>query len=138
MKWKVVIGLSVIFMGIFASYLWSQGKDATAQQGKGVTPGVTVIRLWQTKIGPKKWPEIAILELSNTKYAEFKKDVSAFLNTPPRVFSKDVKPGAAVTELEPPPDRYDGPWTVACGHTMTSTSNCFSGVHIEGESGTQK
>lgn len=153
MKWKVVIGLSAILMGIFASYLWSQEKDVTAQQGKAnaaaspqkgtegwaqLRPGVRVLKLWQTATGPKRWPEIAILDLSNAEYTDFKKDVSAFLNTH-HIFSKNVQSGAAVTELEPPPTGYNGSWTVGCGHTMTSTASpCISAIHVEEKSGTSK
>jgi len=136
MKWKVTIGLLAILMGIFGSSLWSQEKNVAApQKGNGgwvqLASGVRVLRMWETKNGPKKWPEIAALELSDSQYADFKKDVSGFLNKQ-QVFSQPVQPGATNNELpmSPSSTKHNG-WNSICAHTMTSASICISGAREE-------
>lgn len=126
MRWKVAIGLSAILLGLFASHAWSKEKDKGGWEK--IDSGGRVLKLWETKTGPKRWPEIAVLDLPNGQYTNLKKDVSKFLNDN-QVFSKPVQPGASVTEAEPPPS-YSGPWSIICLHTSASISLCVAAAHV--------
>ncbi len=142
MKWKVVFASSIVIMGTFASYLGSHETHMSPQQSTGgtsvtaptqeaqagwvvLTPGVKVMRMWTTSV--KKWPQIAVLELSTTEYENFKKSPSAFVNSK-SIFPKDVQPGATFTEVEPPPAGYTGPWSVSCIHTNSSKMTAVTAI----------
>lgn len=142
MKCKVAVASSIIIMGFFASYLGSHEKYMSPQQSTAgssvaaptqeaqtgwvvITPGVKVMRMWTSSV--KKWPQIAVLELSTTEYENFKKNASDFVNVK-HVFPKDVQPGATFTELETPPAGYTGPWSVSCVHTMSSRMSAVAAM----------
>lgn len=96
MKCKVAVASSIIIMGFFASYLGSHEEYMSPQQSTAgssvaaptqeaqtgwvvITPGVKVMRMWTSSV--KKWPQIAVLELSTTEYENFKKNVSDFVRS---------------------------------------------------------
>jgi hypothetical protein len=147
MKWKVVVASSITVMGILASYLGSHETYMSPQQSTGstsvtaptqeaqtgwvvLTPGVKVMRMWTTSA--KKWPQIAVLELSTTEYENFKKSPSDFVNTK-HVFPKNVQPGATFTELETPPAGYTGLWSASCVHTVASRMSAVTAMSHDDE-----
>jgi hypothetical protein len=81
-------------------------KEQKAQTQKppvwvALDKGVDVIRLWDVAKPPTTEPEIAILRLSNDRYAEFQKAPKEFVNRY-KVYSKDVRdlPACAVKEYK--------------------------------------
>ena len=53
--------------------------------------GVEVLKLFESDLGPR-WPEIAILRLSEAKHNDFEKDPKDFLNSR-HIFSRDTPIG---------------------------------------------
>jgi len=89
---------------------------------KTIEPGVEVLRLWEST-GPKQ-PQIAILQLSNEKYKELKKNVKAFMDSR-NIYYEPVRPGAKLVEMLKPPPKYAGTWVVSGPH-LESKCRCAS------------
>lgn len=85
-------------------------------------PGVQVLKLWE-KIGPAQ-PQIAIFQVSNEAYKQFRKDPKSFVDIP-LIFGEKVRPGAKLTELLSVPDGYSEGWVVTCFHRI-SMMRCAS------------
>jgi hypothetical protein len=79
-----------------------------------LSKGVEVIRLWDMAKPPTTEPEIAILRLSNDKYAEYRKAPKEFVNKY-KVYSKDVRDLPAPVELEHKMPGGSG-WIIAGDH----------------------
>jgi hypothetical protein len=89
---------------------------------KAIEPGVRVFRLWES-VGPAQ-PQIAVLQLSSEKYKELRKNVKAFLDSR-NIFFESVRPGAKLTQMLEPANKYMAEWTVAIIH-RESRARCAS------------
>ena len=110
MKRASLIGIVVLIL------LSSAAAQKSKPEWQSLEDGVQVFKMWES-VGPDQ-PQVAILQLTNEKYEEFKKDPKAFVDGH-NIFPEKVRPEARLVQMLRAPKGYTGKWAVTCFHRVS-------------------
>jgi hypothetical protein len=83
---------SLLVLGLLVGSSAPSAQQKPLLKFTPLAPGLEGLRLWEIVEGPR-WPEIALLPMSDGVHAESHKDPSAFVNRY-QIFPAPVQPGA--------------------------------------------